>query len=137
MAIDTARRLRVLIVDDDNAALTSLEGVLSADHDVVACIFSADRARSGALGGQGRAARSTWSAPDFQMREMNGGELLRQIADLPGTARSCVLITGHAEVLTGEHRHAQHIFEHRGEASVGTSRCRSSGWWAGSGASPG
>ena len=105
---DTAHRLRVLIVDDDRAALASLEGLLSADYDVVACLSpraALDLARSESRKGNGFDVVCS----DFQMQEMNGGELLRHIAELPDSP-SCVLITGHVEVLTGEHRRAEHIF---------------------------
>src|SRR5580704_13123885 len=106
-SIPSAPKLRVLIVDDDPAALASLEGVLSAEHDVVASISprrALDLARSEAK--DGRPFDVVCS--DFRMREMDGGELLRHIADLPQPP-SGVLITGYKEVLTGKHRESEYI----------------------------
>lgn len=105
--IEPAPRLRVLIVDDDRAALASLEGVLSADYDVVARTSPlAALELAGTEPRRGRAFDVVCS--DFRMQEMNGGELLRRISELPDSP-SCVLITGYVEVLTGEHREAPYI----------------------------
>lgn len=105
--VDGALPVRVLVVDDDRFALAALEGVLSVDHDVMARASPGDAlalARSELK--RGRPFDVVCS--DFRMREMNGVELLRQMSELPSSP-SCVLITGHVEVLTGEHRQAKHI----------------------------
>lgn len=100
-------RLRVLVVDDDGPSLTTLEGVLSSDYEVTARISplaAFDLARAEAQ----RGAPFDVVCSDFRMREMDGGELLRRISELPDSP-SCVLITGYVEVLTGEYRKAPYV----------------------------
>ena len=104
---DSTRRVRVLIVDDDKRALASLEGVLLTSYDVVACtspLAALDLARGEAV--RGRPFDVVCS--DFRMDEMDGAELLRRVSRLPD-APACILITGYVEVLSGEHRQAEHI----------------------------
>lgn len=100
------QQVRVLVVDDDQTALQTIEGVL-ADFDVVKCsspLSAVEIARS-ALAAQ-RPFDVVCS--DFQMPMMNGVELLHimsQLAQQP----SCILITGYAEVLRGFYSKASHI----------------------------
>src|SRR5580704_15419211 len=104
---ESTRRIRVLVVDDDYRALASLEGVLVVDYEVVACaspLRALDIATTEAAAGR----PFDVVCSDFRMPEMDGGELLRRMSGLPEPP-SCVLITGHVEVLNGEHRRAEHI----------------------------
>jgi CheY-like chemotaxis protein len=102
MAEHESARVRVLLVDDDPAALATLAGVLEVDFDVVACESPL------------RALELVRSDPpdvvcaDLRMPEMDGRELLRQVADLPDAPRS-ILITGYAEMLRGEASHDARI----------------------------
>ena len=104
---DSASKLRVLVVDDDRASLASLEGVLSADYEVVSCL-SPLAALAFARAEVKKDRHFDVVCSDFRMLEMNGAELLRRIAELPGSP-TCILVTGYVEVLTSEHRHAGHI----------------------------
>jgi two-component system response regulator HupR/HoxA len=103
---EQAARVRVLVVDDDQTSLHTMEGVL-AEFDVVKCsspVRAVELARSAA----------TTQHPfdvvcsDFQMPTMNGVELLRVISLLEQQP-SCILITGYLEVLRGSYAKASHI----------------------------
>lgn len=101
------RPIKVLVVDDDHRALTSLEGLLSTEFDVQASaspLVALELARAESR----RGAPFDVVCSDFRMDEMDGVELLKQITRLPDST-SCVLITGYIEVLAGEHRRAEHI----------------------------
>jgi DNA-binding NtrC family response regulator len=105
---EQTRRIRVLVVDDDREALAGLTAVLSDDYDVRACQSprqALDLART--EDAAGRPFEVVCS--DFRMPEMDGGELLRRVSELPEPP-GCVLVTGYVEVLTGKHRSAEHIF---------------------------
>ncbi len=107
-SMERVRRLRVLLVDDDRTALIPLEAVLSVDYEVVTT--TSPRAALELVRDEA-AQRNPFDVvcSDLQMREMDGGELLRRIAQLPDSP-GCVLITGYVEALTGGHRQADHIF---------------------------
>jgi len=91
-------KVRVLLVDDDPAALATLAAVLDADFDVVVCDSPL------------RALELVRRDPpdvvcaDLRMPEMDGIELLRRVAEVPNAPRS-ILVTGYAELLNGEARH--------------------------------
>jgi DNA-binding NtrC family response regulator len=104
---EPSHRIRVLVVDDDPRALAGLEGVLAAEHDVVACT-SARRALEIARTEAAAGRPFDVVCSDFRMPEMDGGELLLRMSDLAEPPAS-ILITGHVEVLTGEHSGAAHI----------------------------
>jgi CheY-like chemotaxis protein len=104
---DGAGKLRVLVVDDDRASLASLEGVLSTDYEVVSCL-SPRAALAFARAELKQNRHFDVVCSDFRMLEMDGAELLRRIAELPGSP-TCMLVTGYVEVLNSEHLHASHI----------------------------
>lgn len=100
-------RVRILLVDDDRAALDSLEAVLLADFDVVACA-SPWRSLEIARTEIARLHPFDVVCADFQMPEMDGVELLERMTRLEDRP-STILITGHSELLRGEHRRAAHV----------------------------
>lgn len=103
---EEAARVRVLVVDDDQTALQTMEGVL-AEFDVARCsspLRALEMARSAV------ASRRPFDVvcSDYQMPSMNGVELLHSMS-LLDPAPSCILITGYVEVLRGSYAKAPHI----------------------------
>jgi two-component system sensor histidine kinase/response regulator len=98
--------VRVLVVDDDQTALQTMEGVLS-EFDVVKC---ASPLRAIEVARAAAAAKRPFDVvcSDFQMPTMNGVELLRAMSTLEQQP-SCILITGYVEVLRGSYTRASHI----------------------------
>jgi DNA-binding NtrC family response regulator len=91
----TKPRIRVLVVDDDQAMLTTLEAILSADFDVV-------MARSGRDALRLLDAKSFHVVcTDYQMPAMNGLELLNQVSTREEYI-SCLLVTGDDEYFKRE-----------------------------------
>lgn len=99
-------RVRVLVVDDDETSLQTMEGVLS-DFDVVKC-SSPERAVEIARSAVATRRPFDVVCSDFQMPTMNGVELLHHISLLEQQP-SCILITGYLEVLRGSYAKASHI----------------------------
>jgi DNA-binding NtrC family response regulator len=98
--------VRVLVVDDDQVALQTIEGILS-EHDVVRCaspLRAVEMARAAVS--LGRPFEVVCA--DFQMPSMDGVELLLRMSELDPQP-SCILITGHVEVLRGSYAKAAHI----------------------------
>ncbi|MGK3998260.1 response regulator [Sorangium sp. So ce1024] len=92
MSLYAQERLRVLVVDDDQRMLDSIAAILSDDVDVTTC-GSAHRALELLQTGHFLVVCS-----DYKMPGMNGGELLKRVADLP-VYTSCLLITGAEEYI--------------------------------------
>jgi two-component system, sensor histidine kinase and response regulator len=103
---EDAARVRVLVVDDDQTALQTMEGVLS-DFEVVKC---SSPLRALEIARAAEQARRPFDVvcSDYQMPAMNGVELLRAISLLEQQP-SCILITGYVEVLRGSYAKASHI----------------------------
>ena len=98
--------IRVLVVDDDQTALQTIEGVL-AEFDVVRSA-SPMRAMEMAKAAASLGRPFDVVCADFQMPSMNGVELLRTMS-LLDPQPSCILITGYVEVLRGSYAKASHI----------------------------
>jgi DNA-binding NtrC family response regulator len=83
-------RIRVLVVDDDPAAVTGMEAVLADDVDVISCTSPEQAIRTL------KRQRFDVVCSDFSMPRMNGVELLQHAAQ-SAPAIGCLLITGSGE----------------------------------------
>jgi DNA-binding NtrC family response regulator len=85
-------RIRVLVVDDDAAAVTGMEAVLADDVEVIACTSPEQAIRT--------LKRQSFDVvcSDFSMPRMNGVQLLQRAAQCVPTI-GCLLITGSGEYI--------------------------------------
>ena len=91
----SARKYRVLVVDDDKRGIDTIAGVLWGDVDVVTAT-SGDRALMCLAVDQFHVV-----CTDFKMPGMNGLELLQEVSRLPYPV-GCVLITAADEEFPSE-----------------------------------
>jgi CheY-like chemotaxis protein len=99
-ATGTARRCRVLVVDDDPKVLDSIEAILSQDVDVLTCMTGEQALKIL------ESNRFHLVCADYRLPGMNGLELLDRVSQLPNKTGS-LLLTGCSEYtpVQGQSRH--------------------------------
>lgn len=102
LARESAKRYRVLVVDDDPMMLRLMSALLSVDNDV----FTRSSGRE-ALGALGQDAFHVVCA-DYQMPGMDGIELLERAA-LAGSDAGLVLVTGSDEYFRRAERKEHYV----------------------------